>query len=421
MKTAHPLFVIGAGPKAASLSAKNKVLRDCKIKVPEVYVLESKEIAANWSGEHGYTSGMQRLGTPPEKDIGFPYRLDKKNEIITKNLLAEFSWISYLMSRGKFGQWIDRGRPHPTHKEWADYLSTVLNKSADRIIIGNVRKIVAIDDHWSLTVDVKDGGKRDFKASGIVFTGPGPRKVPRTLQLEEVRIEQHPRILFGDDFWTRLDTLNQIQAGDDEPAIVVVGGGETAASIVSYLIDKFSNRKISIVVLTRSGTLFSRGEGYYENRMFTEQATWQNLPETLRHEIINRGDRGVISVDAAKKIACSHNVEHRFMGVTKLSRDKGNDQLLWINGVLQCQLVVFALGFDAFWFRDLFEHNHRKIFSTEQSCTQIQETLRHDLSVTHHEIRGKLYLPMISAFAQGPGFPNLSCLGDLSDRILGRN
>jgi mycobactin lysine-N-oxygenase len=31
----------------------------------------------------------------------------------------------------------------------------------------------------------------------------------------------------------------------------------------------------------------------------------------------------------------------------------------------------------------------------------------------------KLHLPMLSGLRQGPGFANLSCLGRLSDRILG--
>jgi mycobactin lysine-N-oxygenase len=31
-----------------------------------------------------------------------------------------------------------------------------------------------------------------------------------------------------------------------------------------------------------------------------------------------------------------------------------------------------------------------------------------------------LHLPLVAGLAQGPGFPNLSCLGLLSDRILRR-
>ena len=423
MVSNDPLFVIGAGPKAAAISAKSKVLRGCGIKAPEVYVLESKEIAANWSGKHGFTSGIQRLGTPPEKDIGFPYHVDREKDEVTINLFSKFSWLSYrIFHDKKFGDWIDRGRPHPTHKEWARYISWVLTESADKIIIGNLKKIVSIGDRWTLKIDETNGTVREFTSSGIVFTGPGPRKVPKPLELKDIRIGEHPRILFGDDFWTNLDVLNHIQAGDDVPAVVVVGGGETAASIVNYMIERFGNRRVPITVLTRSGTLFSRGEGYYENKIFTEQADWRDLPMEIRQEVINRGDRGVISVDALKKIAYAPNVEHAFMKVTKLSRDNHNELLLKINDVFSCQLIVFALGFDPFWFRDLFDDTLLKgIFSTDKSCQDVQETIGHDLSVTHKDVHGKLYLPMVSGLAQGPGFPNLSCLGDLSDRILGRH
>jgi mycobactin lysine-N-oxygenase len=31
-----------------------------------------------------------------------------------------------------------------------------------------------------------------------------------------------------------------------------------------------------------------------------------------------------------------------------------------------------------------------------------------------------LHLPVLAGLAQGPGFPNLSCLGLLSDRVLRR-
>jgi len=31
-----------------------------------------------------------------------------------------------------------------------------------------------------------------------------------------------------------------------------------------------------------------------------------------------------------------------------------------------------------------------------------------------------LHLPLVAGLAQGPGFPNLSCLGLLSDRVLRR-
>jgi mycobactin lysine-N-oxygenase len=47
----------------------------------------------------------------------------------------------------------------------------------------------------------------------------------------------------------------------------------------------------------------------------------------------------------------------------------------------------------------------------------LQEAVGHDLAVT--DLTPKLFLPGLSGLTQGPGFPNLSCLGLLSDRILG--
>ena len=41
-----------------------------------------------------------------------------------------------------------------------------------------------------------------------------------------------------------------------------------------------------------------------------------------------------------------------------------------------------------------------------------------DLSVSG--LAPPLHLPVMAGLAQGPGFPNLSCLGLLSDRILRR-
>jgi mycobactin lysine-N-oxygenase len=47
----------------------------------------------------------------------------------------------------------------------------------------------------------------------------------------------------------------------------------------------------------------------------------------------------------------------------------------------------------------------------------VQEAIGHDLAVVG--VAPKLFLPGLSALTQGPGFPNLSCLGLLSDRVLG--
>lgn len=37
-------------------------------------MLIEQRAVADWHGTDGWTDGEPHLGTPPEKDIGFPYR-----------------------------------------------------------------------------------------------------------------------------------------------------------------------------------------------------------------------------------------------------------------------------------------------------------------------------------------------------------
>ena len=49
----------------------------------------------------------------------------------------------------------------------------------------------------------------------------------------------------------------------------------------------------------------------------------------------------------------------------------------------------------------------------------LEESIGYDLAVSG--VTPKVFLPGLSGLNQGPGFPNLSCLGLLSDRVLGAN
>jgi mycobactin lysine-N-oxygenase len=114
------LAIIGGGPKGVAIAAKAHVLRILgKIDI-EVSIFEEHGIAANWDGTNGYTDGNQRLGTPPEKDIGYPYRCVFGEDASLE--LYEYSWASYLVANRWFGRYVDRGKPHPNHSEWAGYL-----------------------------------------------------------------------------------------------------------------------------------------------------------------------------------------------------------------------------------------------------------------------------------------------------------
>jgi mycobactin lysine-N-oxygenase len=409
-----PLAVIGAGPKAAALSAKSFAAQQCGHYAPKILIIERDQVAANWFGQSGYTNGMQRLGSPPEKDVGFPYRHaeDTYPPDVINRVFSEFSWGAYLVSQRKYGHWIDKGRPSPFHKEWGNYLKWVISKcsSAVEVVIGELEG--ASQEHYGWQLALRRSGKIEKRdVCGLVITGPGPCKKP------DFQIPEHERILFGDNFWQHANILNKLDwnAAEDYP-IAVVGGGETAASVINYLADHFKD-EFPISVLTRTGTIFSRGEGYYENLMFTENDKWQDLPDHIKREIIRRADRGVFSVGVVQKLALSGSVEHTMMEVTSVSVCRHDNGKLVINeGVKDernCQLLIFAFGYDQKWFVRLLPKGVQKALDGESL------KIGPDLSVIHPEVTQKLHLPMLAGLDQGPGFPNLSCLGTLSDRILG--
>jgi mycobactin lysine-N-oxygenase len=72
--------------------------------------------------------------------------------------------------------------------------------------------------------------------------------------------------------------------------------------------------------------------------------------------------------------------------------------------------VIQATGFNPLSFIKLFPD--KSLFGDER----FDDTIESDLSLSN--VSPKLHLPGVAAMAQGPGFPNLSCLGLLADRVL---
>jgi hypothetical protein len=78
--------------------------------------------------------------------------------------------------------------------------------------------------------------------------------------------------------------------------------------------------------------------------------------------------------------------------------------------------VVVAVGFDPLWFSHLLGGRARRA-RRMPSRTSLERAIGYDLAVAG--LHPWLHLPVLVGVAQGPGFPNLSCLGLLADRVLG--
>ncbi|MGL4305645.1 MAG: SidA/IucD/PvdA family monooxygenase [Mycobacteriaceae bacterium] len=417
MKT---LVILGAGPKSLAVAAKAKVLKELGLPYPRVIVIEANTVGANWLANGGWTDGQHRLGTSPEKDIGFPYKSNiarRQNNLINTKMMT-FSWAAFLVAHGTYSEWIDRGRPSPQHHVWAKYLQWVAKKIDLELIIGTVYSVSAENgiltdpstpDNWKISIHHPNGQYSEVRSDELMITGPG---------LSQKVITKNEKILSIAQFWDL--TGRRILPASSRAA--VIGGGETAGSALDELA---RHDAMTISVISPMATLYTRGESYFENSLFSDPTKWQALSPDERKDVIRRTDRGVFSVKVQDNLLSDNRIHHLQGRVTRAKEQDNLIALTLENDSRPEQthffdLVIDATGVQPLWFLDLF--NTATVDRMELALgwplnqERIELNIGYDLSLVG--MQPKLYLPNLASMTQGPGFPNLSCLGLLSDRIL---
>jgi len=408
------LAVLGAGAKAVAVAAKASVLREMGpdiLDTPDVIAVERTGVGANWQASGGWTDGAHRLGTSPEKDVGFPYRsalVPRRNAEIDERM-TRYSWQSYLIATASFAEWIDRGRPAPTHRRWSQYLGWVAEHVGLNVVHGQVDGLAVTGDRWALRTH-----ETTVHADALMITGPG--------QAEKSLLPGNPRVLSIAQFWDRAAGHDRI----DAERVAVIGGGETAASMLNEL---FRHRVSTITVISPQVTLFTRGESFFENSLFSDPTDWTALTLDERRDALARTDRGVFSANVQEALLADDRIRHLRGRVAHavgrqgqirltLSTNRGSENLETVHGF---DLVIDGSGADPLWFTSLFSQDALDLLELglggPLTADRLQEAIGYDLAIT--DVTPKLFLPNLSGLNQGPGFPNLSCLGLLSDRVLG--
>jgi mycobactin lysine-N-oxygenase len=400
---------VGAGPKGIAIAAKARALAAAGLPAPRVVLVDRGEVAGNWSGRQGYTSGLLPLGTPPEKDIGYPYAAnwgDASADVVAA--MAGYSWQRHLVRHGAYSDWVDRGRMRPTHRQWSVYLREVAETAEAEIVRGVVTGLeVTGGGRW----EVRLAAGAAIAADGLVITGAGPATtVPG-------QPRDHPRVLDGRTYWLAEHELKHERAQN----VCVIGSGETAASVVIDLV-KRCHKHSTTDVLTARGVLYSRGESYDENRFYSDPGEWPHLAEAHRREFLQRTDRGVFSLQAEAALNQARGLR-TLAGRAAGIEAREHDVVVTIaygdeRERVAYDAVVVAIGFDGRRFEALLGEDAGARYRDALGGGDLDHMIDVDLSVSG--LTPPLHLPVMAGLAQGPGFPNLSCLGLLSDRILRR-
>lgn len=191
----------------------------------------------------------------------------------------------------------------------------------------------------------------------------------------------------------------------------------------------FRHRVSDITVISPQVTLFTRGEGFFENALFSDPTDWTGLTVDERRDALARTDRGVFSANVQEALLADDRIHHLRGRVAHavgrqgqirltLSTNRGSENLQTVHGF---DLVIDGSGADALWFTSLFSQEALDVLELGMggplTADSLQEAIGYYLAVA--DVTPKLFLPNLSGLTQGPGFPNLSCLGLLSDRVLG--
>jgi mycobactin lysine-N-oxygenase len=312
---AKAIAIVGGGPKAAAIAAKAVAMRNIGLSAPDVTIFEARSIGSAWKGgDGGYSDGASRLCTPAPRDLGFPYG-DDLSASCAGRMFAEFSWASFLVDSGgdQYARWVNRGTPRPTHGEFAQYLEWAVVKAGARVVIDRVTGL-SWNGQWGVaTRNNGDAGRFD----GVVITGPGP-PVPALLN------RPSNRILDGRNFWTNEALVRSLVAQDRDPTVVIIGAGGTAAAVAGWFV-RHNFSRLPIHIVGREATLYTRSPGYFEDRLFSDDDAWDDLPAGARQEFVARLTRGVVWQDVIDGLSRHDNLTYRCGQVVRI--DVADDEL----------------------------------------------------------------------------------------------
>jgi len=391
--------------------------------VPELLVFEAEHIGAAWSGKGRFTNGRLSLCTPGEKDVGFPYDDAvfpwRGMQAVAPALFARFSWNAFLVANNMLAEWVDRGREHPTHGLWAEYLAWVFDRAGQKVVKATVTAVRHNGPAWQVSF-LEGSHERDAIADGVMLTGTGrPRSVPVTPEVPK------DHVLDAESFWQAAGSLSRLKP---DSAIAVVGDGGAAATILAWLAQHFEGRRVALQSISPMGTLFPRGDGYSERRWFSDPSDWRSLSSDHRRKLLGRTEAGVVSTRVKQLIDRSPDVEHLAGKAVEITAVGGELHVKIEypdkNLTLATNYVVIAIGFDAWSLLQLVDHSAvppllapgGKLLRREVEAEMLADLTLPPVS----GLPKGLHVPALAGLAQGPGMGNLGSLGLMASATVSR-
>lgn len=261
--TSAPVDVVGVGFGPSNLALA------IAIEEHNQRVDPSERITASFVEKQerfGWHRGMLLPGTTMQ--ISF-----LKDLATQRDVCSEFSFLKYLSERGRLVDFINQQSFFPTRLEFHDYLEWAASKVTSPVSYGAEVSSVA----WNGDAfEVHVAGSAPVRGRNVVLAGGLRSKVPDGVALSG-RVFHNHRLL------QHLEELPPLR----HQRLVVVGAGQSAAEVASYLHESYPDAEIHAVFGKYGYT--PADDSPYANRIFDPDAVvdFHQSSEELRAQLLS--------------------------------------------------------------------------------------------------------------------------------------
>jgi lysine N6-hydroxylase len=264
----NDLIGVGAGPANLSLAALLTTARERGLTSLRSTFLERNQ-AIFWH------SGQLFPGTLMQTEF---YR-----DLVTPiDPTSRFSFLNYLKSNGRLDQFFCSSSIYPTRREFEDYFNWVAKQITDVVFTTNVSS-VDYNPETNLFIvhaENKSHPQRQYESKHIVFgCGSAPNSTIESSQVGRV---------------VDVSTLLAFNFPSSLQRVLVIGGGQSAAECVNYLLDQYANAGTQITWVTRETAFRALDIGNFSRETYSASyaRAFEALSTPLREKIIH-DDRSV--------------------------------------------------------------------------------------------------------------------------------
>lgn len=193
-----------------------------------------------------------------------------KDLVTLRNPASPYSFLQYLVARGRLEHFVNLGQFRPTRLEYEDYLRWAAADFADQVRYHTaVRRVLpdeGPDGRGSLLrlelEDTRTGQRSYIRARNVVYAAGGRPHVPAQVALAP------PRVVHASQFEPQFPAAF---ADTERPYVfTVAGGGQSAGEVVEYLLGRYPQATVHLVI-TRYALRPTDNSPFVNEQYYTEQ------------------------------------------------------------------------------------------------------------------------------------------------------